>query len=57
MREKKLDNAVRCSLENFGSFRYEDAESDNAIRNVTICPLYAMSMLKNLMKENAKPNL
>ncbi len=54
MREKKLGRAVRCSLENFGSFSYEDEEADNAMRRVTICPLYAISMLKDLMKE-AKP--
>lgn len=50
MREKKLERAVRCSLENFGSFVYEDDQAHKAIRKVTICPLYAISMLKTLMK-------
>lgn len=45
MREKHLDNAVRCSLENFGSFDYIDHDDDNAIRHVDICPLYALSQL------------
>lgn len=49
MREKRLERGVRCSLENFGSFGYRDEEADNAIRKVTICPLYAMSMLKSLI--------
>lgn len=45
MREKHLDNAVRCSLENFGAFDYIDHDDDNAIRHVDICPLYALSQL------------
>lgn len=45
MREKHLNNAVRCSLENFGSFDYIDHDDDNAIRHVDICPLYALSQL------------
>lgn len=45
MREKHLYNAVRCSLENFGSFDYIDHDDDNAIRHVDICPLYALSQL------------
>ncbi len=45
MREKHLTNAVRCSLENFGSFDYIDKEDNNAIRNVQIVPLYALSQL------------
>ena len=45
MREKHLNNAVRCSLENFGSFDYIDHNDDNAIRHVDICPLYALSQL------------
>lgn len=55
MREKKLDRAVRCSLENFGTFDYEDAAADNAVRHVTICPLYALSMLKTLLKTASQP--
>lgn len=49
MRGKHLRQAVRCSLENFGTFDYTDAEADNAVRQVTVCPLYAMSMLDRLV--------
>jgi len=43
MREKKLKQAVRCSLENFGKFDYVDAEAEGAIRHVDVYPLYALS--------------
>lgn len=47
MREKKLDFAVRCSLENFSQFDFADSEDDNAIRHVDVFPLYAIGeMLK-----------
>lgn len=49
MREKKLTSAVRCSLENFGTFDYEDKEEGGAIRHVQICPLYAISQLEALL--------
>lgn len=49
MREKHLTNAVRCSLENFGSFDYIDNQDDGAIRHVQICPLYAISQLDALL--------
>lgn len=45
MREKHLTEAVRCSLENFGSFDYTDAGDSDAVRHVRICPLYALSQL------------
>ena len=45
MREKKLTNAFRCSLENFGAFDYIDKEDHDAVRHVTILPLYALSLL------------
>ena len=45
MREKHLTDAVRCSLENFGSFEYIDQEDHDAVRQVRICPLYALSQL------------
>ncbi|MGM9694736.1 MAG: ATP-binding protein, partial [Alloprevotella sp.] len=45
MREKHLQNAVRCSLENFGTFDYVDKEDDFAVRHVQLCPLYALSQL------------
>lgn len=47
MRDKKLTEAIRCSLENFGMFDYIDSKADNAVRHVTIIPLYAVSQLKN----------
>ena len=43
MREKKLEQAVRCSLENFGKFDYVDAEAEGAVRHVDVYPLYALS--------------
>lgn len=46
MRDKKLFEAIRCSLENFGMFDYIDSKTDNAVRHVTIIPLYAVSQLK-----------
>ena len=45
MREKHLTEAVRCSLENFGAFDYEDSNDGNAVRHVRICPLFALSQL------------
>lgn len=45
MREKQLTAAVRCSLENFGRFEYVDRQASDAVRNVEICPLYALSNL------------
>lgn len=49
MREKKLSKAIRCSLENFGSFDYIDAKDGDAVRHVAICPLYAISKLARLV--------
>lgn len=49
MREKKLSQAIRCSLENFGSFDYTDGKDNNAVRHVIICPLYAISQLNRLV--------
>ena len=43
---KNLIQAVRCSLENFGQFDYVDTKAENAVRHVTIVPLYAVSQLK-----------
>ena len=45
MREKHLRNAVRTSLENFGTFEYTDQKDNNAVRHIEICPLYALSWL------------
>ncbi len=49
MREKHLTNAIRCSLENFGTFDYEDKMDNDAIRHVQICPLYAISQMDSLL--------
>jgi hypothetical protein len=43
MREKNLYRAVRCSLENFGKFDYIDTKAEDSVRQVVICPLYAIS--------------
>lgn len=48
MREKHLSEAIRCSLENFGAFDYIDKEDGNAVRNIYICPLYAISQLNEM---------
>lgn len=48
MREKNITCAIRCSLENFSTFDYTDTKSDNAIRHVLICPLYAVSQMQRL---------
>ena len=48
MREKHLSQAIRCSLENFGEFDYidrEDPNDKNAVRHVSILPIYALAML------------
>ena len=45
MRDKKLSQAIRCSLENFGKFDYIDPKDDNAVRHVEIVPLYAISQM------------
>ena len=45
MREKSLNSAVRCSLENFNRFEYIDREDADAVRKVAIYPLYALSNL------------
>lgn len=46
MREKRLTQAFRCSLENFGEFDYTDKDDNNAIRHVTVLPLYALSLFR-----------
>jgi len=49
MNEKHLDNAVRCSLENYGSFDATDAADNNAVRHIQICPLFAISQLSKIL--------
>ena len=43
MRKRKLHNAIRTSLENFGSFDYYDPEEQFEPRHVEVVPLYALS--------------
>lgn len=43
MRAKKINYALRTSLENFGSFSYTDPLDNGAVREVDIVPLYALS--------------
>lgn len=47
--EKPLvfQQAIRCSLENFGQVDYIDPKSENAVRHVTIVPLYAVATFRN----------
>lgn len=45
MRQKHLTEAIRCSLENFSRLENQDRQDENAIRCITINPLYAMSNL------------
>ena len=48
MRERKLSQAIRCSLENFGEFDDTDNQADGAIRHVRIFPLYAIHVFHKL---------
>lgn len=45
MRKRKLHEAIRTSLENFGQFETMDAEDEYAVRHIDIVPLYALSNL------------
>lgn len=45
MREKHLTEAIRCSLENFGSFSHTDKEDRDTARHVSGIPLYAVSQI------------
>ena len=42
MRKKKLREALRCSLENFGTIEHIDKDDGDAVRRVRIVPLYAL---------------
>ena len=55
MRLKKLGLAVRSSLENFGVFQRLDSEDEDAVRDVLICPLYALSQLPRLLASLQDP--
>lgn len=45
MRNKHLNDAYRCSLENFALLENQDVQDDNAVRRIAINPLYAISNL------------
>ena len=45
MRKRKLNRAIRTSLENFGQFDHYDPEENFTKRQVDIVPLYALSNL------------
>ncbi len=49
MGEKKLKNAVRASLENYGTLTYTDTDAQ-AIRYVAVCPLFALSQLNRTVE-------
>lgn len=45
MRQKRLTDAVRCSLENFSAIEHCDKKDNGAVRHVQILPLFAVSNL------------
>lgn len=45
MRTKHLNDAIRCSLENFSLLESNDKQNGNAMRRIQILPLYAISNL------------
>lgn len=45
MRKRKLYNAIRTSLENFGQFDFYDPEDNFEKRHIDVVPLYALSNL------------
>ena len=54
MRQKHLTDAIRCSLENFSLLENQDKtmvsanrQDENALRRISINPLYAISTLYN----------
>jgi len=49
MNQKHIDNAIRCSLENYGSFDATDVNDNNAVRHVQICPLFAISQMSKIL--------
>lgn len=48
MRGHNLREAIRTSLENFGTFSFTDVQAENTERHVSIIPLYALSSLSHL---------
>lgn len=58
MNAKKLDLGIRCSLENFGEFDYNDATAtDTPTRHIILCPLYALSRLPNLLQNYCQADI
>lgn len=53
MRKKHLTHGIRCSLENFGTFKYVDSQDGGNVRNVGICPLYALSNISQVAVSSA----
>lgn len=53
MRKRKLEKAVRTSLENFGELKYVDPDpkAKGAVRHVDIVPLYALSNLRHTAED------
>ena len=51
MREKKLNNAIRCSLENFSTFDFIDKEDGGVVRHVQVCPIFAISQMGRVLEE------
>ena len=49
--DKKLKYAVRSSLENFGLLNRIIKEDQQEIKQVIICPLYALSQMNRLIKQ------
>ncbi len=54
MRDKKLHFAIRCSLENFGKFNYIDKEDNLQVRQIHICPIYAIAQIEQIKKSLEK---
>jgi len=53
MRQKRLTDAVRCSLENFSAIEHSDKKDNGAVRHVQILPLFAVSNLYDKIESMA----
>lgn len=51
MNDKRLNLAVRSSLENFSLLKKENKDNQDEEEKVIICPLYALSQLNRLLKQ------
>ena len=45
LRNKHLNDAYRCSLENFSILENQDVQDGDVVRRIAINPLYAISNL------------